>query len=484
PAAATILNWDPNMTGAASGGTGTWDTSSLQWFDGAVGGAWKNRNPDSAILPGAAGTVSLAQPITAAALSVNSNNYVIDLNGNNLSVTGNTGGSATLGTVTITNTSGTTSTFATGTLSGTGPRLSGNMNVTYSGGAWTPSINHNFTGTLSLVGSGLIRTDGFDLGINSNTALLRLGGTHTLQLGTDGTQSRTYARNIELLGTTAGVQTGGAQTLILSGNISGTGNFIRQGGQGLVILTGNNSFTGKVSSLTGNATIVAASPTAFGAANIDPLLNVVEGGANSNTIGFLGGVDVNGAKNITVGGSVRPDGLGTIHNFGGNNSFAGNITISNQQMFVVEPNSQLMLKGVLAGTRSLVKQGEGTLVLANSMTYGVTGNGEFRRLTRVVNGKLEFDFSQPTSPQNDIINQAHDTGIGGVAALAGGPLEIKGKDNIDNSQWFQSGRVDIGASAFNIVNGASNNVNVTLRGLTTRVVGGTVEFTLPSGVQL
>jgi autotransporter-associated beta strand protein len=484
PAMATILNWDPNMTGAASGGTGTWDTVNLQWFDGAADVAWNNATPDSAVFAGAAGTVSLAGPITAAALSVNSNNYVIDLNGSNLTVNGSTGGSATLGTVTITNTGGTTSTFATGTLSGAGPRLSGNMNVTYTGGAWTPSINHNFTGTLSLVGSGLIRTDGFDLGINSNAALLQLGGSHTLQLGTNGTQSRTYARNIELLGAVAGIQTGGAQTLILSGNISGTGNFVRQGGQGLVILAGNNSFTGKVTSLTGNATIVAASPTAFGAANIDPSLNVVEGGANSNTIGFLGGVDVDGAKNITVGGSVRPDGIGTIQNFGGNNSFAGNITMSNQQMFVVEPNSQLMLKGVLAGSRSLVKQGEGTLVLANSMTYGNTSNGEFRRLTRVVNGKLVFDFSQPTSPQNDIINQSHDTSIGSEASLAGGTLEIKGKDNIDNSQWFQSWRVDIGASAFNIINGAGNNVNVTLRGLTTRAIGGTVDFTLPSGLQL
>jgi autotransporter-associated beta strand protein len=482
---ATILSWDPNITGAASGGTGTWDTVNLQWFDGAADVAWNNATPDSAVFAGTAGTVSLAGPITAAALSVNSNNYVIDLNGSNLTVNGNTGGSAALGTVTITNNSVTTSTFATGTLAGAGPRLSGNMNVTYNGGAWTPAINHNFTGTLSLLGSGLIRTDGFDLGSNTSGSLLRLGGTHTLQLGTDGVvQSRAFVRNIELLGASAGIQTNGVQTLILAGDISGTGDFVRRGGQGLVILAGNNTFTGKVSSLTGNATIVAASPTAFGAANIDPLLNVVEGGSNSNTIGFLGGVDVNGAKNITVGGSVRPDGLGTIHNFGGGNSFAGNITMSNQQMFVVEPNSQLMLKGVLGGGRSLVKQGEGTLVLANSMTYGITGNGEFRRLTRVVNGKLVFDFSQPTSPQNDIINQAHDTSIGGVASLAGGTLEIRGKDGIDNSQWFHSWRVDLGASALNIVNGASNNVNVTLRGLTTRAIGGTVDFTLPSGLQV
>jgi hypothetical protein len=69
------------------------------------------------------------------------------------------------------------------------------MNVSYTGGAWNPVLNHDFTGTLSLLGTGLVRSDGVDLGSNSNASLLRLGGTHTLQLGTTGNiQYRTYAR--------------------------------------------------------------------------------------------------------------------------------------------------------------------------------------------------------------------------------------------------------------------------------------------------
>src|SRR6185503_7653759 len=115
----------------------------------------------------------------------NTNGYLIDLSGFNLTVNGSTGGSAALSTTTITNTSGTTATYSPGGFgSVSGPRLSGNMNVTYTGGAWNPAIDHDFTGTLRLVGAGLIRSDGVNLGTNSNTALVQLGGTHTLQLGT------------------------------------------------------------------------------------------------------------------------------------------------------------------------------------------------------------------------------------------------------------------------------------------------------------
>ena len=480
---AAVLTWDANGAAGGIGGSGSWDTLSSTWNDGTA--VWNNTTPDSAIFSGTPGVVNLLEPITASGLNFSIAGYTLDLAAQNLTVASGT----TTGTGVITNTSATVATLSVATLAGTGPTLSGNLNVVYNGGAWTPSIDHSFTGTLSLLGNGLVRTDGVDIGVNSSSSLLRLGGTGNLQLGAAAGYSRTYARNIELLGTVAGIQPNGGQILTLTGSISGTGNFVRTAGQGLVILAGNNTFTGKVTSLTGNAVIVAASPTAFGAANVDPLLNVVEGGGNSNTVGFLGGVDVNGAKNITVGGSVRPDGLGTIHNFGGINSFAGNITMSNQQMFVVEPNSQLTLKGVLGGSRALVKQGDGTLVLANAMTYGFTSNGEFRRLTRVVNGKLVLDFSQPTSPLNNIINSSDQSGNSSPASLAGGILEVRGKPGtveapITNTQFFQAWRVDIGASLFNIVTAANNTVSVRLGGLTTRVIGGTVDFGLPSGPQV
>src|SRR6185503_16070253 len=96
------------------------------------------------------------------------------------------------------------------------------------GGAWNPAVSHSFTGILSLIGTGVIRSDG----VNFGGSKIRLGGTHILQIGTAGSvQYRTFAPDIELLNNdnSNAINTGGMRTLTLSGVVSGVGRF-RQGG--------------------------------------------------------------------------------------------------------------------------------------------------------------------------------------------------------------------------------------------------------------
>src|SRR5690242_51252 len=65
---------DNTSTGAGLGGTGTWDVSS-NWFDGANDVAWSAGS--DAIFTGAAGTVTLGAPQSAASVSFKSDGYIL-----------------------------------------------------------------------------------------------------------------------------------------------------------------------------------------------------------------------------------------------------------------------------------------------------------------------------------------------------------------------------------------------------------------------
>ncbi|MEA2735526.1 MAG: fibronectin-binding autotransporter adhesin [Humisphaera sp.] len=494
-ALAATSTWDADGPGANTGGSGAWDTTSPLWTQdgGATYVPWSNTNPDSAVFGPTPGTITLAEPITVGAMTFNSGSdgYVIDLQGFNLTHTGGVTFFAppfpaeippavVPASIVITGTS--TATYSVASPVNPGPTLAGGMNVNVTGTtAWAPAAAHSFTGVLTLTGSGtVLATKSSNLG--SAAGLVSVQGTKNLQLGAAG-MTETFTRNIEM--GTGGLGVSGGRFAVVTGTISG-GPWKTFNTQGALVLAGNNTFTGKITNSSGGNAIVAASAGALGVANADPLQNVVDFGSTASTFGFLGGIDLPGTRSITGTQTFRPDGAGNYHNFGGNNTFAGGISMGNQTALTVEPDSELLLKGILSGSRSLHKRGEGTLVLANAMTYGNTGNGDFRRMTRVADGTVRFVFSQPTSPLNDIVNQptarsANDNTI----SLNGGTLEFKGKADVNNSQYFGNAmRVDIGASAMKIVNAANNNVNVRISSTAiTRAVGGTVDFTLASGAQ-
>ena len=88
---AVSLTWDSDpTTGGAQDGSGTWDSVSTNWWDGANNTNWTSANPDSAIFGngGTGGVVSLAGPIWAGGLTFAvltnvpsyTNNYFISSN--------------------------------------------------------------------------------------------------------------------------------------------------------------------------------------------------------------------------------------------------------------------------------------------------------------------------------------------------------------------------------------------------------------------
>jgi autotransporter-associated beta strand protein len=475
-----------------------------RWFDGLSNVNWNNTTPDSAILAGAAGTVSLGETITAGTLSLNTNGYVIDLSGFNLTVNGSTGGSApALSSTTITNTSGAMATYSSGGFgSVSGPKLSGNMNVTYSGGAWNPAISHDFTGTLRLIGTGLIRSDGVDLGSDTSTALVQLGGTHTLQLGTlSGLQTRTFFRSIELLNDTTSFSTGGVRTLTLAGNISGTGQFKMSATQGAIVLAGNNTYSGTTYVAGAGLALIAGSNNAFGNSTLVETRTGTGGSVTASTVGFQGNINVGSTAAINFVGGNPASGFGALHNFGGNNIFAGNITNGSNiaRLYGAEVGSQLTLTGVIGGGKGLTKIGQGTIVLTGANTYP-TANATTGNETDVNDGTLRLDFSQATfddgpGVQLNIINHGKTTNSNAnevsQLVLGGGTLEVKGKTAFTNIQSFKSGSsttlanvftINPGASAVRAIQNGADGLTIDLGKLlhARRMVGGTVDFTRPT----
>ena len=489
---AAIVSWDADGTLPVDGGTGVWNTAPPpRWEDGAGNYVtWNNATPDSAVFSGSAGTVSLGEAITAAAITLNSQGYVIDLTGFNLTSNGAIGGTGggSLSSNTITNT-GSLATLTVGGLATAGPRLTGAMNVVYNGTGWNPAVStHDFTGTLSLLGSGLIRSDGVPLG--SPTGLVRLGGTHTLQLGTESGQFRTFTRDLEVLNSTTSITTGGLRTLTLAGNISGAGEFRQGATQGAIVLTGNNTYTGPTYVAGAGPTLIAASNTAFGNSTLVETRQGPGGNVTASTIGFQGNITIGSAADILLPGANPASGLGALQNFGGHNRFGGDIELGSNtpRVFGIVADSSLTLTGEIRLERGFTKVGSGTLVLTGQNTYG-TSSSATQGWTAVNDGIVRLDFSQ-TAPGHDvdILNFGNSSNTAATyLSLGGGTLEIQGRPGALNSQRFKNNdtaglgfTINPGASAVRAVQNGAEILNSDLGQINTRNVGGTVDFTLPT----
>jgi autotransporter-associated beta strand protein len=480
-ASGAIVNWDANGVAAGTGGTGVWDTVSPRWENGTA--IWSNTTPDSAVFGSASGTVTLGEAIIASSITVNAANYLIDLNGSNLTVNGSTGGAVAW---TITNTSGTIATYTSGGFgSSSNPTLSGNMNVVYTGGSYTGSPTWNFTGTLSLLGAvaNTFTSNHNGNGLGSAAGLIQLGGATTLTFNTASGQFRTVTRNLEILGNGTLISVSGVKTVTLTGNLLGSGDFKMSGSQGMLILAGENSgFTGLYTGTSAGWFVVAKSDTAFGVEG-DPLKPISITSASG--IGFMGDADgsINvGAKNLTISGGVHGDGIGDVHNFSGSNSYAGNIAMSNIINFGADADSSLLLKGIVSGSRPFQKVGAGTIILGAANTYGASATG----VTDIKQGTLRLDFNQATAPLVDIINNGNPSNTSASnLVLSGGILEVQGKTGATNSQRFKNSAtagftINAGASAVRAIQNGATSLSVNFGQLQTRNIGGTVDLTLPT----
>lgn len=398
---------------------------------------------------------------------------IFDLNGFNQTVAQIGGASQSI----ITNTSATTSTLTittNSTITASSQILTGNLNVTKTGtGAWNPAVAHAFTGVLTLAGGSTLTSNNSQLGaIGQATILLDGTGTNTPLLtfnGAASTVAATWDRAIALAGTGGRITGSGVKAVTLSGLISGSGD-LRYGSatQGAIILAGDNTYSGLTRIENTGTELIAANDNAFGQS---PMISQ-SGTSISGTVGFQRSltnqnINIGTTTDITFQANAHSSGLGSIHNFSGDNRFAGDIIMSaNTQLYAAESESSLLLKGAISGARPFTKGYGGTIALSGANTY--TGT------TTVNNGLLRLDFSQAGAPTDNIINNVANTSS---LTLAGGTLDIKGT-SAASSQRFASTQFNAGASTLSTQNSAAG-VTATLSGIT-RLGGSTVNFVLPS----
>lgn len=294
------------------------------------------------------------------------------------------------------------------------------------------SLVKSGAGTLHLTGAntyagGTTVTAG-NLQIDSDANLGGLGTSLILNGGNVTSDANTsFARNITLAGN-AGINGYSVNGLIWSGNISGLGQLAINGN---VQLTGNNDYTGGTRLVSGILRV--ASDDKLGAANtklefdrgslratdtfsssraVDILylasifvednktltLSGVVSGGNSNHIGKAGGGTL-----VLSGANTY---LGNIYNNGGavqgnSTSLRGNVFFDNEpnnpfaRSLVFDQETDGVFSGTIQGRGSLIKLGDGKLILTGHNTYNLG--------TIVSAGILRGDAG---SLQGNVLNEA------------------------------------------------------------------------------
>ena len=306
---AANFTWDPALDAGATGGAGTWDITTADWYNGAIDVTWPNGITDGAIFGGTGGgavVITTGTGVTANALTFGVSGYTIS---------GATGTDVlTLGgatpTLTVT-TAGDIAIISTTVAGSAGMKKAGAGTLLLSG------IN-TYTGE-TLVNAGLLFLNGTGtLGATTN-ALTVDGATASLDIGTTNqTAGVVSLKNGGLINSSTGILTGasfavesGAATAILAG----TGGLTKTTA-GTVTLLGANTFSGGVS-ISGGTLSVGADAGLGAAANGV----MIDGGtlqatgiftsARAVTLGAAGGtVDVTTGNNLTLSSALSVDANG------------------------------------------------------------------------------------------------------------------------------------------------------------------------------
>ena len=368
--AQSTLYWDGgivdiagNGNGASAGGTGTWNTTLLNWDAGVASHvAWDNTAPlDTAVFGGTAGTVTLGTGITAGGLTFTTGGYTIT--GNTLTLAGTSAPiiDATTGTTTISS------------------EIAGSDGLTKTGAGTLvlrrDSGSNTYTGTTTLsagtlqanAGTSLIASIANPLG----TSALQLNGG-TLQLRADSAASGATATTIAWNNNT----TVGGNVTINVERVGGSGsNKIHQLGTlsiGAHILTAtdvtsaNHDLRFGATTLTGNAT--------FNVTNTGGSMNLTLGAITQSSAGL----------SITKTGNGTLTLSGASDHTGGTSISGGALTISNSNQLGASGSRNLTFTGSAtlntSGTPSLnvltVNNGATATISNNTVTFAsTTGSG-------------------------------------------------------------------------------------------------------------
>ncbi len=193
-----MLYWSADGSPSASGGSGVWNSSSLDWYTGSGVFVLPWANGDTAVFQGSAGTVTLgADGLLAGGLQFNSSGYTIAGNGHTLNLAGNSAISADNTTIDAPlASSGPVS--VTGALSLGGGGTLGQLNVT--------------SGSTALTGGTLTLSDPdspLTVGTSNTAALLSIqGGAILNSLGTDSVIDGTMGTGVTVDGKGSQFNTG------------------------------------------------------------------------------------------------------------------------------------------------------------------------------------------------------------------------------------------------------------------------------------
>ena len=326
----------------------------------------------------------------------------------------------------------------------TGGVISGAYGFTKTGaGTLTLSGTNTYTGGTTLSSGGLT--------VGNNSAL----GTGTLTLNgglLSNSTGVTLANNLNSTGTTIVEAVGGNMTF--SGVVSGAGT-INVDGNG----SGANSiqFNDTLANFTGSVLYTGTSND-----------NLFFNAALDTSAAFVLSGSTGAARDLRISGSSVIGSLsGTGGRIGGDNGTA---------ILIVNQSTSTAFAGQIGADNAigLTKTGTGTLSLTGSNVYTLA--------TTVNQGVLKLDFSAAGAPTTNIINNS---GNSSALSLGGGTLSLTGKASTTDSQRFNGTSISGGGSAIVLnANATANPLSLSLGAITrTAGVGGTVDFTLPTGTQ-
>jgi autotransporter-associated beta strand protein len=197
-------------------------------------------------------------------------------------------------------------------------------------------------------------------------------------------QGTVTLRNTVFMYDEGSVGAGPGATLNITGGLDGYSGYeltVDNAPDGVVILAGDNSLFTEDIFVAGGILRVANS-NALGNPTHSTLLTVEDGAS----VQFTGGISTPSTKSMVLEGAPTADSAKVV-NLSGNNSFGGPVSYVDDYLSVdVAGDSRLTFPGVISGSESLDKTGNGTLLLSGVNEY--TGATKVYSGTLVVNGDI------------------------------------------------------------------------------------------------